>query len=74
VGAAGPLATYETHPPFRNPLPVLPVVALFDGAVSCLRTYGVEELRELTLQLGGNDHHGEVGTVKSTTGPIPVTY
>jgi hypothetical protein len=55
-------------------LPVLPLVALFDGAVSCLRTYGVAELRELTARVDATNYHWDSGTVRSTTGPIPITY
>ena len=54
-------------------IPVLPLVALFDGLVSCLRTYSVEELRDLTARLGANDYHWEMGTVKRKAGPIPIT-
>jgi hypothetical protein len=32
-------------------IPVVPLVSLFDGLVSCLRTYSVEELCELTEDL-----------------------
>jgi hypothetical protein len=55
-------------------LPVLPTVALFDGLVSCLRTYSVEDLRALTDRVGGNGYHWEIGTVKTKAGPIPITY
>jgi hypothetical protein len=55
-------------------LPLVPLAALFDGAVSCLRTYTVEELRELTAPLESDEYHWEVGALKSTAGPIPVTY
>ena len=67
--------------PFRWPrllwtylIPVIPLSALFDGLVSCLRTYSVEELRDLTAKLATNDYHWDIGTVKSTAGPSPITY
>ena len=67
--------------PFRWPrllwtylIPAIPLIALFDGLVSCLRTYNVEELRDLTAGLATNDYHWDIGTVKSTAGPIPITY
>jgi hypothetical protein len=55
-------------------LPVSPLVTLFDGLVSCLRTYSVQDLRDLTASLGSNDYHWDIGTVKSKTTPIPITY
>jgi len=55
-------------------IPLVPLVTLFDGLVSCLRTYNVEELRQLVAKLDANDYHWDIGTVKSTAGPIPITY
>ncbi len=55
-------------------IPLVPAVALFDGFVSCLRTYGVEELRELTAGIGGKSYHWKIGALKSRKSPIPVTY
>ena len=37
-------------------IPILPVVLLFDGVVSCLRTYRPEELRQLVKGLNPNDY------------------
>ncbi|HKX60607.1 MAG TPA: class I SAM-dependent methyltransferase [Verrucomicrobiae bacterium] len=55
-------------------VPVLPLVILFDGLVSCLRSYSVQELRELTERLKTNDYNWDIGTVQSKWIPIPVTY
>jgi len=55
-------------------IPVVPMVSLFDGLVSCLRTYSVEELGELTVDLDAKNYEWQIGEVKSTAGPIPVTY
>jgi hypothetical protein len=55
-------------------IPVVPLVSLLDGLVSCLRTYSVQELRQLTEGLDVKDHQWEIGEVKSTAGPIPITY
>jgi hypothetical protein len=55
-------------------LPLVPLVTLFDGLVSCLRTYSVQELHELTARLGANDYQWDVGTLKSETTPIPISY
>jgi hypothetical protein len=55
-------------------IPVVPLVSLFDGLVSCLRTYSVEELRALVEGLDAKDYQWEIGEVKSTVGPIRITY
>src|SRR5208282_18078 len=55
-------------------LPLVPLVTLFDGVVSCLRSYSVEDLRDLTAKLGANDYHWDIGTVQSKTTPMPITY
>ena len=56
------------------PLPVLPLIALFDGLVSCLRTYSIEDLRDLTARLGGNEYRWEIGAAKAKAGLITITY
>ena len=55
-------------------IPVMPLLALFDGVVSCLRTYSVQELRDLIADLGGNSYQWDVGTVRSRMSPVPITY
>jgi len=55
-------------------IPLVPLITLFDGLVSCLRTYSVQELRNLTARLDANDYHWDIGTVKGKMTPIPVTY
>ena len=55
-------------------IPLVPLVTLFDGLVSCLRTYSVQELRDLTARLDTNDYHWDIGTVKCKMSPTPVTY
>jgi hypothetical protein len=54
-------------------VPVVPLVSLFDGVVSCLRTYSVQELRELTAGLATNSYQWDFGELKGK-GPIPITY
>lgn len=55
-------------------IPVVPLVSLFDGLVSCLRTYSVQELHELTEALDAKDYLWEIGELKSTVGLIHITY
>ena len=55
-------------------LPVIPAVLLFDGVVSCLRTYRPEELKKMVEKLTASKYEWEVG--EHSTGPrgIPITY
>ncbi len=55
-------------------VPVLPVLILFDGIVSSLRTYSPSELTELTQRLGSNGFTWEIGEETAGPGPVPVTY
>ena len=55
-------------------IPLVPLVSLFDGLVSCLRTYSVAELRELVEGLEGEHYQWEIAELKSKPNPIPVTY
>jgi O-antigen/teichoic acid export membrane protein len=43
------------------PVPVLPLVVPFDGVASTLRSYRVEELREIADAVGGEEYQWEVG-------------
>jgi hypothetical protein len=53
-------------------IPVIPLVLLFDGVVSCLRTYRPQELREIVEKLTSCQYHWEIGEL--ATGKMPVTY
>jgi hypothetical protein len=55
-------------------LPIIPVVLLFDGVVSCLRTYRTEELREMIETLAGIEYQWEVDELSRGFGVPPVTY
>jgi len=55
-------------------LPLVPMIVLWDGVVSCLRTYSPAELRELTNGLGEADYLWVSGEEKQPRSPIPVTY
>lgn len=54
-------------------LPVLPLAAWIDATVSCLRTYTLEELRDLVEDLQ-EGYEWEIGTVRSAPLPSRVTY
>jgi hypothetical protein len=57
-------------------IPVVPFVIWFDGMVSCLRAYGLNELREMVNKLpkpaSKQNYHWQLG--EERTGFLPVTY
>jgi len=53
-------------------VPIIPLVLLFDGVVSCLRTYRPQELRELVEKLNASEYQWEIG--ERSTGEVPITY
>jgi hypothetical protein len=55
-------------------VPIIPLVLLFDGVVSCLRTYGPQELREIIEKLSGIEYQWEVGAYSKASGQAPITY
>jgi len=58
---------------FTYLIPIIPLVVMFDGIVSCLRTYTVKELTEMADSLGG-DYHWEIGLERIGILPVGVTY
>jgi hypothetical protein len=54
-------------------IPLVPLLVMFDGVVSCLRAYRPEELLALTRELGDVGYEWEAG-IEAGGGPIPVTY
>ncbi|MGC4044934.1 MAG: hypothetical protein QM758_14170 [Armatimonas sp.] len=55
-------------------LPLIPLMILWDGVVSCFRTYTPEELKGLAESIPGSDHYTwESGLAKGAS-PLPVTY
>ena len=55
-------------------VPIIPLVLLFDGVVSCLRTYRTQELREMVKKLTGIRYKWEVGEQARGLGRAPITY
>ncbi|HTC46539.1 MAG TPA: hypothetical protein VK722_04430 [Candidatus Aquilonibacter sp.] len=53
-------------------IPIIPFVLLFDGVVSCLRTYRPQELREIVGKLTACEYQWEIGELAG--GKMPVTY
>jgi hypothetical protein len=52
-------------------VPTIPLVLLFDGVVSCLRTYRPEDLRKIVANLLAIDYQWEIG---ESSGKAPITY
>jgi len=59
---------------FTYLIPVIPLGVLFDGIVSCLRTYSPSELDELVEPLRGNGYTWEVGEARGEASRLPITY
>jgi hypothetical protein len=55
-------------------LPAIPFTLYFDGMVSCLRTYGLDELEELTRDLGDHTWRWEMGQRSLPLFPVKMTY
>ncbi|HLJ77409.1 MAG TPA: hypothetical protein VKT75_08345 [Acidobacteriaceae bacterium] len=53
-------------------LPVIPVTLWIDGLLSCLRSYSLNDMRELTAGLTAPDYAWEVGEERS--GTVPIRY
>jgi hypothetical protein len=59
---------------FTYLVPIIPVTLLFDGVVSCLRTYRPQELREMVGTLTANEYQWEIGEHASAIAGVPITY
>ena len=54
--------------------PIVPFVVLFDGVVSCLRTYRPEELREIIGKVKGREYQWKVGEHRGSSNRATITY
>ncbi|NOT61867.1 MAG: class I SAM-dependent methyltransferase, partial [Acidobacteria bacterium] len=55
-------------------LPVVPLVVVFDGVVSVLRSYTVAELQAFAAELSGSGYEWDVGETAAQGWRAPVTY
>lgn len=56
-------------------VPIVPLIILFDGIVSCLRTYTPAELKILSAEASsGTQYQWEIGEQRGEGQPLPVTY
>ena len=84
VTLTAPLAVLVTTPfirPFRwgrliftYPIPIVPLLCLWDGLVSCLRSYSAHELGELVRDLESESYAWELGELRFPRTPVNVAY
>jgi hypothetical protein len=55
-------------------VPLVPLVLLFDGVMSCLRTYSPQELSNMVKTLTGAEYRWEIGEHPGEIGSMPITY
>lgn len=55
-------------------IPIVPLVVLFDGLVSCCRTYRPQELRTIVEKLTGSEYLWEAGEQLGNWSKVPITY
>lgn len=55
-------------------VPVVPVAVLFDGVVSCLRTYTPDEMLAMAREVGSEGYEWECGVEHPPGSPIPIPY
>jgi hypothetical protein len=55
-------------------IPIVPLVLLFDGIVSCLRVYSPRELRELTSGFENCGYTWNIGCMKRSFLRLPITF
>ncbi|MBE0437295.1 MAG: class I SAM-dependent methyltransferase [Methylomicrobium sp.] len=55
-------------------IPVIPLIVMFDGIVSCLRTYTPEELQSMVAALDAPGYQWDIGLQRIAGLPVGVTY
>jgi hypothetical protein len=55
-------------------VPVLPPAILFDGVVSCLRTYTPDEMLAMGREVGGDGYEWVAGFERPAGSPFPIPY
>jgi SAM-dependent methyltransferase len=55
-------------------VPAVPLCVLWDGVVSCLRTYTPDELRAFAAEFEGRGYEWDIGAAPIGRGPISVSY
>lgn len=55
-------------------VPIIPFIVMFDGIVSCLRTYTPEELQSMVAALDAPGYEWDIGLQRIAGLPVGVTY
>lgn len=55
-------------------VPVFPLLVIFDGVVSALRTYSAAELKELVASLRDPGYRWDIGRIPLGSAPAQGTY
>jgi hypothetical protein len=55
-------------------LPAIPLLVMVDGIVSCLRSYGPNELRAMACRAAPEGFTWTAGTTRGVWWPLPITY
>jgi hypothetical protein len=55
-------------------VPIIPFSLLFDGVVSCLSAYGLQELLEIISSLTASGYPCELAEHTKAIGSVPITY
>ena len=55
-------------------VPVIPVAIMFDGVVSCLRSYTPGEIQMMAMEVGGETFEWEAGAAYPQGSAIPISY
>jgi hypothetical protein len=55
-------------------IPLIPLVLLFDGVVSCLRSYPPHELQALVGKLTNAEYQWQIGKFTEGNFKMPITY
>jgi hypothetical protein len=55
-------------------VPIVPLASIWDGVISLLRVYSVQELKALADSLPGNDYTWEIGVASTGTPVFAFTY
>ena len=69
-----PIARAAWRLVWRWLIPIVPLVLLFDGIVSCLRVYSPSELRHLTAGFEDNGYRWKIGCEKRGFFRLPITF
>lgn len=59
---------------FTYLIPIIPLVLVTDGIISCFRTYSPDQLRDMVTQLDAPGYEWHVGRYQTWSTPLPVIH